>query len=178
MGPQSDVQAPHRVGGASCWPPLFILLVPFRFVLAPSGQPNNSSTSTHKGAEPSSAQVSHDSHSPTHPPTHTHSRSVTLTLNTITYAFIHSLTYSLTHSFTHSPSQSRIPSLTNSSHSHSHIMQAVARRTTANLRHMLLVGACPLCHPQFSAPRRAWKEKHAGSPLSKWSFNDHRFPAK
>ena len=129
-----------------------MLASPFHFACAfpvrvgsKSGQPNNSSTSTHKGAEPSSAQVSHDSHSPTHPPTHTHthSRSVTLTLNTITYAFIHSLTYSLTHSCTHSPSQSCIPSLTKSSHSHSHIMQAVARRTTANLRHMLLAGTCP-----------------------------------
>ena len=86
-----------------------------RFVLAPSSQPNNSSTSTHKGAEPSSAQVSHDSHSPIHPPTHTHSRSVTLTLNTITCAFIHSLTYSPTHSF-HSPSQSRNPSQTHRIH--------------------------------------------------------------
>jgi hypothetical protein len=74
--------------------------VPFRFALAPSGQPNNSSTSTHKGAEPSSAQVSHDSHSPLHAPTHTYSPSVTLTWHTTTYAFIHSLTYSLIHSFT------------------------------------------------------------------------------
>ena len=166
--------------------------VPFRFALAPSGHPHNSCTSTRKGAEPNSTHVScidmytHwrvcflaltlSTHRFTHP--HTHSRSVTLTLNTITYAFIHSLTYSLTHPFTHSPSQSCIPSLTNSSHSHSHIMQAVARRTTANLRHMLLAGTCPLCHPQSSAPRRAWTENHAGSPLSKWSCNDHRFPAK
>ena len=96
------MQAPHRVGGASCWPPLFILLVPFRFVLAPSGQPNNSSTSTHKGAEPSSAQVSHDSHSPIHPPTHTHTLTLSHTRPKHNHLRAHSLTHSLTRSLTHS----------------------------------------------------------------------------
>ena len=105
------MQAPHRVGGASCWPPLFILLVPFRFVLAPSGQPNNSSTSTHKGAEPSSAQVPHDSHSPTHPPTHTltlshtHPKHNHLRVHSLTHLLAHSLIHSFTlpvmHSLTH-----------------------------------------------------------------------------
>ena len=90
------------MGGASCWPPLFILIVPFRFVLAPSGQPNNSSTSTHKGAEPSSAQVSHDSHSPTHPPTHTHTLTLSHTHPKHNHLRVHSLTHLLAHSLIHS----------------------------------------------------------------------------
>ena len=91
----------------------------------------------------------------THP--HTQSRSATLTLNTSTYAFIHSLT----HLLAHSPIPFTLPithSLTNSSHSHSHV-QAVVRRTISILRHMLLAGTCPLCHPQSSAPRLAWQYK-------------------
>ena len=142
--PQSDAQAPHRVGGASCWPPLFISLVPFRFVLAPSGHPNNSSTSTHKGAEPSSAQA-FSRFTLTDSPTHTHTHSpLSHTHPKHNHLRVHALTHSQTRSLTHSPYKSRIPSLTNSSHSHSHIMQAVARRTTANLRHMLLAGTCPI----------------------------------
>ena len=75
VGPQSDVQAPHRVGGASCWHPLFILIVPFRFVLAPSGQPNNSSTATQgrrAQLRPSFSRFTLTD-SPTH--THTHAQS-------------------------------------------------------------------------------------------------------
>ena len=163
-----------RIGWVGFLVGLPVRLCLFRLVLAPIGQPNNSSTSTHKGAEPSSAQVSHDSHSPIHPPTHT------LTLSHTHPKHNHLCVHSLTHLLAHSLIPFTLPvthSLTNSSHSHSHV-QAVVRRTTASLRHMLLAGTCPLCHPQSSAPRRAWQDKRAGSPLSKWSFNDHRFPAK
>ena len=86
-----------------------MLASPFHFACAfpvrvgsKSGQPNNSSTSTHKGSEPSSAQVSHDSHSPTHPPTHTHTHTLSHTHPKHNHLRVHSLTHLLAHSLIHS----------------------------------------------------------------------------
>jgi len=135
VGPQSDVDAPHRVGGVSCWPPLFRLCLfsficwlqavsqiihPHQHTRVPSPAPPKILTiHTHRFTHPHTLTLSH-----THPK-HNH-----LCVHSLTHLLAHSLipfTLPITHS------------LTNSSHSHSHV-QAVVRRTTASLRHMLLVG--------------------------------------
>ena len=135
-----------------------------------SGQPNNSSTSTHKGAEPSSAQVSHDSHSPTHPPTHTHthSRSVTLTLNTITRSLTHySFTLPVMHSLTHELITFALP----------HYASRGTQNDSKLATHVVGWHMPPVPSPILSSPA-SLEITHAGSPLNKWSFNNHRFPAK
>ena len=84
VGPQSDVQAPHRVGGASCWPPFFHFAGAFSGscwlqAASPIIHPHQH-TRVPSPAPPKFLTI--HTHRLTH--THTHSRSVTLTLNTIT----------------------------------------------------------------------------------------------